>query len=103
VAKAALGPNQAGFDTVLDLTKSGRAYVKLSAAYRISEKTPDYADAKGLAETLVATNPDRLVWGTDWPHPNSAAGHGRSLSEIAPPFQIDDGLLLNQLAKWVPD
>src|SRR5207244_12244629 len=62
LANAALGPNQAGFDTVLDLTKSGRAYVKLSAAYRVSEKAPDYADAKGLAETLVATNPDRLVW-----------------------------------------
>jgi predicted TIM-barrel fold metal-dependent hydrolase len=48
-------------------------------------------------------HPDRIIWGTDWPHPNSDFGRGKPLSEIAPPFPIDDGLLLNQLAKWVPD
>ncbi len=100
-AGAAQGPSQAGFATLLDLVKSGRVYVKISGAYRVSEKAPDFVDATPLAQALVAANPDRIVWGTDWPHPNGAAG--RALTEISPPFPIDDGLLLNQLTKWVPD
>ncbi len=102
-ADAEKGPSQPGFDALLDLVKAGRAYVKVSGAYRCSEKAPDYADVMPLAQALVAANPDRLVWGSDWPHPNSDAGRGKPLSYITAPFPIDDGLLFNQLAKWVPD
>jgi predicted TIM-barrel fold metal-dependent hydrolase len=102
-AMAAAGPSQPGFDALLNLVKSGRAYVKISGAYRCSEKAPDYADVMPLAQALVQANPERIVWGTDWPHPNSDAGRGKPLTEIAAPFPIDDGLLLNQMAKWVPD
>lgn len=102
-AKAAAGVSQPGFDALLDLVKSGRAYVKISGAYRASEKGPDFADATPLAQALVTANPDRIVWGTDWPHPDSASGRGKPLSEVTPGFPIDDGLLLNQLPKWVPD
>ena len=98
-AKAALGPSQAGFDALLSLVKSGRAYVKISAAYRTSEKAPDFPDATALAQALVAANPDRIVWGSNWPHP----GRGATRADIAPPYPNDDGLLLNQLPKWVPD
>jgi predicted TIM-barrel fold metal-dependent hydrolase len=98
-AKAALGPSQPGFDALLELVKSGRAYVKISAAYRISEKAPDFPDAPPIAQTIVAANPDRVVWGSNWPHP----GRGRTRMDIAPPYPNDDGLLLNQLPKWVPD
>ena len=101
-AKAAEGPNQHGFDALLDLVKSGRAYVKISAPYRISDKVPDFSDAAPLAQALIAANPDRVVWGSDWPHPDSAF-RGRTLTEIAPPFPVDDGLLLNQLPKWAVD
>jgi predicted TIM-barrel fold metal-dependent hydrolase len=100
--KAPLGPAQPGFAELLELVKAGQAYVKLSGCYRISKLAPDFADAAPMAEALVAANPDRLIWGSDWPHPDSAFGQGRSLSEIAPPFPIDDPLVLNQLAKWVP-
>ena len=82
---------------------SGHAYVKISAAYRVSKKAPDYADVTPLAQALVAANADRIVWGTDWPHPDSDAGRGKPLSNIAAPFPIDDGLLFNQLVKWVPE
>jgi predicted TIM-barrel fold metal-dependent hydrolase len=98
-AKAALGPGQPGFGALLDLVKSGRAYVKISAAYRASEKAPDFPDAAPIAQAIVAANPDRVVWGSNWPHP----GRGRTASDIAPPYPNDDGLLLNQLPKWVPD
>jgi predicted TIM-barrel fold metal-dependent hydrolase len=99
----AQGPSQPDFAALLDLVRSGAVYVKISGAYRISEKAPDFADATPLAQALVAANPDRIVWGTDWPHPNSDYGRGKPLTEISPPFPIDDGLLLNQLPKWVPD
>jgi predicted TIM-barrel fold metal-dependent hydrolase len=99
----AQGPSQLDFAALLDLVRSGAVYVKISGAYRISEKVPDFAEVTPLAQALVAANPDRIVWGTDWPHPNSDYGRGKPLTEISPPFPIDDGLLLNQLPKWVPD
>jgi len=102
-AKTALGPSQPGFEVILDLVKSGRGYVKISGAYRVSDKAPDFADATAMAQALVAANSDRIVWGTDWPHPNPPNQPRRPVSEITPPAQIDDGLLLNQLVKWVPD
>jgi predicted TIM-barrel fold metal-dependent hydrolase len=99
----AQGPSQPDFAALLDLVRSGAVYVKISGAYRISDKAPYFADVTPLAQALVAANPDRIVWGTDWPHPNSDYGRGKPLTEISPPFPIDDGLLLNQLPKWVPD
>jgi predicted TIM-barrel fold metal-dependent hydrolase len=99
----AQGPHQADFAALLDLVKSGRVYVKISGGYRISERAPDFADVTPLAQALVAANPDRIIWGSDWPHPNSDYGRGRPLSETSPPFPIDDGLLFNQLPRWVPD
>jgi predicted TIM-barrel fold metal-dependent hydrolase len=102
-AKTALGPGQPGFDVILGLVKSGRGYVKISGAYRVSEKDPDFADATPMAQALVAANPDRIVWGSDWPHPNPANAPRLPISEITRPAQVDDGLLLNQLVKWVPD
>jgi predicted TIM-barrel fold metal-dependent hydrolase len=98
-AKAALGTSQPGFDAMLELVKSGHAYVKISGAYRSSEKSPDFADVLPLAQAIIAANPDRVVWGTDWPHP----GRGRSQTDIAPPHVVDDGLLLNQLPRWTSD
>jgi predicted TIM-barrel fold metal-dependent hydrolase len=99
--RAVAGSNQPGFDAVLDLVRSGRAYVKVSAPYRISSKSPDFSDVVPLARALIAANPDRVVWGSDWPHPDSTLG--RSLSEIVPPFSIDNGLVLNQMPKWAAD
>ena len=83
-ARAAEGVDQPGFATVLDLVKSGKAYVKISGAYRSSEKAPDFADVAPLAKALVAANPERIVWGTDWPHPDSARVPGRTIADIAP-------------------
>ena len=69
-AQAALGARQPGFAAVLDLVKSGKAYVKISGAYRASKAAPDYNDVAPLAAALIAANADRVVWGTDWPHPD---------------------------------
>jgi predicted TIM-barrel fold metal-dependent hydrolase len=100
-AKAALGTGQSGFSTLVKLVQAGKAYVKVSAAYRSSTQTPDYSDVAPLAKALIAANPQRILWGTDWPHPSQVPG--RKLSEISPLQQIDDGNLFNQFAVWVPD
>jgi predicted TIM-barrel fold metal-dependent hydrolase len=102
-AQARLGPAQRGFADLLDLVKSGSAYVKISGAYRVSDLAPYYGDAAPLARALIAANSDRIVWGTDWPHPNSVTPRGRRPTEVTPLFEIDDGRLLNQLPVWAPD
>ena len=102
-AQAELGVGQPGFADLVDLVKSGKAYVKISGAYRSSKQAPDYADVVPLAKALIAANPERIIWGTDWPHPNSVTLPGKQVSDVTPLFQIDDGRLFNQLPVWAPD
>ena len=89
---AARGVNEPNFQALLRLVGDGTAHVKVSAPYRISTQFPDYADARALHEALVAANPERLMWGTDWPHPSIAA-------DVMP----DDGHLLDLFMDWTPD
>ena len=100
-ADAALGLEQPGWAELIEAVKSGKAYVKISGAYRLSNKGPDYPDAVPFAKALIAANADRIVWGSDWPHPNSSSG--RPATELTPLYQIDDGRLFNQLPVWAPD
>ncbi|MEY9883785.1 amidohydrolase family protein [Bradyrhizobium sp. USDA 329] len=101
--EASFGLEQPGFADLIALVKSGKAYVKISGAYRSSKLAPDYQDMVPYARALIAANADRIVWGTDWPHPDSSRVEGRKPTDIAPFYQIDDGRLLNQLPVWAPD
>ena len=77
---------------LLELVASGRVWVKLSAAYRVSAQPgPEHADIAPLVEALVAANPERLLWGSDWPHTEL---HG------ATPH---DGDLVDLLVSTLPD
>jgi predicted TIM-barrel fold metal-dependent hydrolase len=89
---AAAGVGDPNFQALLKLVGDGHAYVKLSAVYRLSDQYPDYADARPLHDALVRANPERLLWGTDWPHPSIAAA-------VMP----DDGHLLDLFFDWTPD
>ena len=100
VAEAGLG--QPGFPDLVDLLRSGKAYVKISAAYRVSARA-DYADVAPFAKALIAANAERVVWGSDWPHPDSARVPGRKPTDLAPLLQVDDGRVLNLLPTWAPD
>jgi predicted TIM-barrel fold metal-dependent hydrolase len=102
-ASGAQGLYQPGLEILLHLVKSERAYVKVSAPYLCSTKSPDFADMAPLAKALVAANPHRILWGSDWPHVNAAPVAGRAVTDSWPFYDIDDGLVLNQLATWVPD
>ena len=89
---AARGVDDANFQALLKLVGEGHVHVKVSAPYRISQRYPDYPDARALHQALVAANPERLMWGTDWPHPSIPAA-------VMP----DDGHLLDLLFDWTPD
>jgi predicted TIM-barrel fold metal-dependent hydrolase len=102
-AQASLGIEQAGFAALLNLVRTGKAYVKISAPYLSSTQAPDYPDVVQLAKALVSANPERLLWATNWPHPDSSQVPGRKATDIAPLRKIDDGRVFNQLAVWVPD
>lgn len=87
-AAEGLAPLQA----LLDLLREGRTWVKLTGAYRITSlrRTP-YADVNPVARALIEAAPERVVWGTDWPHP---------ICRIPMP---NDGDLLDQLLDWAPE
>src|SRR5262245_19654921 len=102
-AQAELGLDQPGFGSLIELVKSGKAYVKISGAYRASKHGPDYRDVVPLAKALIAANADRVVWGTDWPHPDAVMAPGKKATDVSPPLPIDDGRLLNELPVWAPD
>jgi predicted TIM-barrel fold metal-dependent hydrolase len=103
-AAASAGVQQPGFDALVALVKSGTAYVKISgAADSVSRRAPDFSDVSPLANALVGANPQRILWGSNWPHPDSARVPGRKNTDIAPLMQTDDGRVLNLLAEWVPD
>jgi len=101
-ARGAAGVGQPGFAALVNLVKVGKAYVKISgAADSVSTNPPDYPDALPLARALVAANPQRILWASNWPHPGSAPG--RKSTELSPNKEVDDGLVLNLLPVWVPD
>lgn len=64
------GLDQTPFRLLLELLKRPNWWVKVSGAERISETGPPFTDAIPFAQRLIAAAPDRVLWGTDWPHPN---------------------------------
>lgn len=86
---AAEGVEQRGFSEMLDLARSGRAWIKLTGFYRISGR-PDFDDVAPLARAAIAANPDRVIWGSDWPH-------------ISFQDRVTNARLLELVREWVPD
>jgi predicted TIM-barrel fold metal-dependent hydrolase len=101
-AQAEGGVQQPGFDALVSLVQSGKAYVKISAPYRGSTAAPDYADMAPLAKALAAANLQRVLWGSDWPHPNTSPDAVDTVTGISPRMKVDDVAVLNRLASWIP-
>ncbi len=80
------------FRTLLSaLRANGNLWVKICSWYRLSDAGPPYDDMRPFVEALAAAAPDRILWGTNWPHPN-----------ITIPMP-NDGILIDQLMEWVKD
>ena len=85
------GIDQEPFQQLLELMRDERCWVKISGAERLTaDGPPPYDDVVPYARALIAAAPDRVLWGTDWPHPNVR-------------HMPDDGDLLDLLAEFAPD
>jgi predicted TIM-barrel fold metal-dependent hydrolase len=96
-AKEELGVEQHGFADLVGLVKSGKAYVKISIS---GGPRQNYGYFTPLAQMLIGANVDRILWGSNWPHPNAVDG---STAKVTPLWQVDDGLVLNLLPTWAGD
>jgi 2-pyrone-4,6-dicarboxylate lactonase len=85
------GIESPAFQAILRLARSGRAWVKLSAPYRLGKLEHPYRDVTPFVQALLEANVDRMVWATDWPH--------TTLTKRMP----NDGDLVDLLGEWIPD
>jgi predicted TIM-barrel fold metal-dependent hydrolase len=98
LATASRGVRQPGFDTLQGLVRDRIAFVKLSAPHRISSAAPEYLDVAPIAQALIGIAPDRMLWGSDWPHAVRFPDKGPL--EIHPFFVVDDIRDLVLLKNW---
>jgi D-galactarolactone isomerase len=79
------------FNTIRRLVDKGRTWVKLSVTYdNTKDGPPGYSDITKVAQAYVKAAPERMVWGSNWPHPNEAN-------------KPDDAALFDLMAKWAPN
>jgi predicted TIM-barrel fold metal-dependent hydrolase len=86
------GATHASHAIIRELIDKNRAWVKLSGAYLNSKAGPPYPEATAIAQAFVKAAPERLVWGSDWPHPTSPG-----------PSKPNDAQLFDLLAEWAPN
>ena len=88
---ASAGPEQPAFKRLLALlARDEKCWVKITGPERVSRTGPPFHDAVPFARTLIETAPRRVLWGTDWPHPNV-------------PFMPNDGDLMDLVPMYAPD
>ena len=85
------GADHPSFAVLRGLIDGGRTWVKLSGAYSNTKVGPPYPDATKIAQAFVKAAPERMLWGSDWPHPST------------PTNKPDDALLFDLLTEWAPD
>lgn len=100
LAKPEKGLEQPGLAELLELLASGVAYVKISAAYRLSSQAPFFQDMAPIVRAMLDANEDRVIWGSDWPHTDPHAHAANGAGEVRPYLKIDDGAIFRQVAEW---
>ncbi len=94
------GVENRDFQAFVDLVKTGNVYVKLSAPYDRTRE-PGYANMTPFARALITARADRMLWGTNWPHP--LPQQGVPITQISPYQNVDNVMLVTRLAEWCPD
>jgi len=89
---ATAGVNAPGFRALVEIARAGNTWIKISGANRVSASDlPPYDDVKPMAHALIEAAPERIMWGTDWPHPNKYV------------VNPNDGDLVDAFGDWVSD
>jgi 2-pyrone-4,6-dicarboxylate lactonase len=89
---ATAGVSAPGFKALIELMRRGNTWMKISGANRVSASDlPPYDDVKPMASALIEAAPERIMWGTDWPHPNKYV------------VNPNDGDLVDAFGDWVAD
>ncbi len=89
---ASAGVKAAGFRALIELVRRGNTWIKISGANRVAATDlPPYDDVKPMAHALIEAAPERIMWGSDWPHPNKY---------VANPNDAD---LVDAFGDWVSD
>lgn len=86
--------DEAGFVGLLRMMKAGKAYVKVTNRFLGAGGT------EAMVRAMLAANEDRVLWGTDWPHPDNRSYPGRKATDVSPFEDVDDAVGLNQFVKW---
>jgi len=88
---AAEGPGSPAFATLMRLLDTDRCWIKLASLYRLSDEPYPHRDMLPMIERIVGARPDRILWGSNWPHP------------ICPVPMPNDGDLVDLIPLWLPD
>jgi predicted TIM-barrel fold metal-dependent hydrolase len=89
--EARFGLDQAPFQALLGLMQLPNAWVKVCGSERVSSKGPPFDDSAPFAAALIEAAPDRVIWGTDWPHPNvKVMPNDGDLVDLVPLFARDE-------------
>lgn len=100
---AAAGVGQPGFQAVLRLLAAGHVWVKLAGADRITRESGRLQDAIPFMRALAAAAPERLLWGSDWPHIGFHSGRQAQGDALLPYRGLDAGALLDVFIEAIPD
>ena len=98
---AGMAPDDPRLRAVLALLRDGPVHVKLSAPYRIAgESAQDRAAVSALARLLIGARPERLLWGSDWPHTHREAG--KAAHETSRYRRVDAAGMAADVQQWLP-
>jgi predicted TIM-barrel fold metal-dependent hydrolase len=103
LAMAAGGAEQEGLAGLIELMKAEKVYAKLSGPYMVSQRA-DYSDIAPVARKLIEAAPERVIWGSNWPHTSGATRPANyQPTDIEPFRKEDDGYNLGLVKEWAPD
>ena len=94
--------DQDGFNELLDSLKQGNLWIKISAPYRCSDKSPQYDDLEETIQALVKANKHRTLWGSDWPHTQRHKDRAKAaVGSLETYLDIDDAGWIRTLSQWL--
>lgn len=93
-----------GWRQLLNALRQGNLWIKISAPYRCSDLFPSFDDLEEVVKSIVATNSDRILWGSDWPHTQRHKDRINQACDAQEQYlQVDDAAWIRSLSRWLSD